>query len=256
MHAARTLRKRLEEDHLTTGILVTDHLWPDLVEISTRAGLDYLIIDMEHGCASTEVIAQTCAIGRQSGFPVLIRPNNNEYSMLRLAVDLGPCGFLLACVESPADLDTAREAVYLPPRGRRRPGGPGNRWVADFSAAAWKAGFEDQFVVLPQIETKRGLENAAAIARHPLTTALAVGPYDLSAELGVCGRFDAPEFQHALESILATARRAGKPGWMIGPDPASLARDGWRFLCVGEPTSILESALRQRVEAANRYQAR
>ena len=38
--------------------------------------------------------------------------------------------------------------------------------------------------------------------------------------------------------------------WMIGNDAAQLARDGWRFICIGEPTWILMSALRDKVAQA------
>src|SRR5262245_27269430 len=105
METARKLRDKINRGELTTGLLVSDHLWTDLVEISARAGIDYLIVDMEHGAAATDLVAEVCAAGRRSGFPVLVRPRSNDYSTIRLAADLGPCGFLLACVESTADLD-------------------------------------------------------------------------------------------------------------------------------------------------------
>jgi 2-keto-3-deoxy-L-rhamnonate aldolase RhmA len=247
MEPARRLRDRLQTRELTTGLLVSDHLWPDLVEISVRAGMDYLIVDMEHGCANPDTIAEVCATGRRMGFPILLRPRSNDYATMRLAVDLGPCGFLLACVESAADLDTVRDAICLPPRGRRRPGGRGNRWVPDTLASTWKTVFERQFVVLPQIETKVGLENLDAIAAHEMTTAMAIGPYDLSVELGVGGQMDAQPLQQALKQIRAVGEKVGKSCWMIGSGTAEMARDGWRFLCFGEPTWILEGALRERV---------
>lgn len=250
METARKLKQKIAGGELTTGLLVSDHLWTDLVEISLRSGLDYLIVDMEHGSASTDLVAEVCAAGRRAGFPVLVRPRSNDYATIRLAVDLGPCGFLLACVESSDDLDVVRDGVHLPPRGRRRPGGLGNRWPGGFSAQAWRHDFEDHFIVLPQIETRRGLKNVAGIASHELTTALAIGPYDLSAELGVCGDMDSPVLREALAAIRATGNSVGKATWMIGSNTAQLARDGWRFICIGEPTWILMSALRDKVAQA------
>src|SRR5262249_3527866 len=100
-----------------------------------------------------------------------------------------------------------------------------------------------------QIETREGLARAAAIAGHEITTALAVGPYDLSAELGVCGLMNDPAVKQALETIRAAASSAGKEAWMIG-DGAQLAREGWRFICLGEPTWILEQALRAQIASA------
>lgn len=250
MTPAIQLRDKLDRRDLTTGLLAIDHVWSDLVEVSARAGLDYLIVDMEHGPASTETVAEVCATGRRMGFPVLIRPRSNDYTAIRHAIDLGPCGFLLACVESAADLDVVREGIYLPPRGRRRPGGPGNRWVPDYFGPTWKQTVEDHFIILPQIETRRGLGNVAEVAAHELTTALAVGPFDLAAELGVCGQMDAPPLREALATIRRAADTAGKPAWIIGSNVEGLIRDGYRFLCIGEPTSILEAALRHSVSQA------
>jgi len=250
MEPARLLREKLDRRELTTGLLVTDHLWTDLIEISLRAKLDYLVVDMEHGAAGTDLVAEVCATGRRAGMPIFIRPRSNDYATIRLAADLGPCGFLLACVESASELDVVRDGLYLPPRGRRRPGGTGNRWIRDFSAETWRNDFEDQFIVLPQIETRVGLRNLAEIAAHELTTAMAIGPYDLSAELGVCGVMDSPLLRDALLAIRAAGEAAGKTTWMIGSDAAELVRDGWRFICIGEPTWILMAALREKVARA------
>lgn len=250
MEPARLLRDKISRRELTTGLLVTDHLWTDLVEIAARAQIDYLIVDMEHGPAGPDLVAEVCATGRRIGMPVLLRPRSNDYATIRLAADLGPCGFLLASVETAEELDIVRDGLYLPPRGKRRPGGPGNRWVRDFSAATWKAEVEDDFIVLPQIETRIGLSNLAEIASHELTTALAIGPYDLSAELGVCGEMNSPVLQETLFHIRAMGDAVGKATWMIGGNAAELVRNGWRFICVGEPTWILYAALRDKVSQA------
>lgn len=249
MEPAKRLRDKVARRELTTGILAIHQVWPELVEVCQRAGLDYLMVDMEHGPFSPETAAEMCAVGRRAGFPVLLRPRANDYTNIRHAIDLGPVGFLLACVETTEDLDVVRDAIYLPPRGRRRPGGLGNRWLSEASAAAWKREVEDDFISLPQIETRTGLQNAAAIAGHEITTALAVGPYDLSAELSVCGKMDDPTLKQALETIRAAARSVDKEAWMIG-DGAALARDGWRFICLGEPTWLLEEALRHKIASA------
>lgn len=250
MEPARRLREKISRRDLTTGVLVTDHLWVDLVELCQRAELDYLIVDMEHGSVSTDLVAEVCATGRRLGFPVLLRPRANDYANIRLAADLGPCGFLLACVETPDELDLVRDGLFMPPRGRRRPGGMGNRWVRDFTAATWRKEFEDDFLVLPQIETRVGLSNVTAIANHELTTAVAIGPYDLSAELGVCAEMNSPVLREALLKIRAAGDAANKATWMISGNPAALVEDGWRFICVGEPTWILMAALRDRVAQA------
>lgn len=250
MQPARELMEKVRRGDVAVGILATDHLWTDLVEICGRSEIDYLIVDLEHGPHGPELVGEVCATGRRLGFPVLIRPRSNDYATLRHAIDLGCCGFLLASVESGAELDVVREALRMPPRGRRRPGGLGNRWVDNYGAEAWRSTVEDHFIVLPQIETRVGLKRADEIARHEMTTCLAVGPYDLSAELGVCGDMQAAPLQEALATLQRAAAAADKPMWMIGPRGDELVRAGWRFICIGEPTWILASALRRKAEEA------
>jgi 2-keto-3-deoxy-L-rhamnonate aldolase RhmA len=132
----------------------------------------------------------------------------------------------------------------MKPRGSRRPGGLGNRWVEDYQYTTWKAEVEDDLIILPQIESKVGLENAEAIAHDSLTTALAIGPYDLSADLGVCWQPEHPKLVEALGRIQRAGDAAGKKTWMIG-DGALLIKRGFRFFCIAEPIMLLEGTLRE-----------
>jgi 2-keto-3-deoxy-L-rhamnonate aldolase RhmA len=248
MTSARILREKIKGERLTLGIMVTMHLWLEVIEIARNAGLDYLIIDTEHSAWDDELLANACAIGRMIDFPILIRPAETTYRMVRMAVDKGPCGLLLPYVESSATLDEARDRICLPPRGRRRPGGPGNRWVPDYNASTWQETVEKNFIVLPQIESSRGLDNVDEIARHELTTAMAVGPYDLSASLGVCWERNHPRLFEATERIRQAGCQAGKNTWMIGDGP-SLIQRGFNFLCLGEPSLLLEATLSSQVTA-------
>jgi 4-hydroxy-2-oxoheptanedioate aldolase len=246
MKAAQILKQKINSGTPTLGVLATFHLWPGLIEIAIRAGLDYLIIDLEHLTHSHEKVAQMCATARMLDFPILIRPPQADFTQVRLAGDLGPCGMLIPYVESVADLAVVQDAIYLKPRGRRRPGGPGNRWVTDLNYEGWKTQVEDDFIILPQIESKVGLANVEAIARHPLTTAMAIGPYDLSADLGVCWQPDRPELVEAWKRIRSAATAAGKGMWVIG-DAAELIKQGFTFICMGEPTAMMEGLLKQTV---------
>ena len=244
MKAAKILKQKINDNTLALGVLATFHLWPGLVELTMRAGMDYLIVDLEHLTFDHEMVAEVCAIGRRADFPILIRPPAAEFTPIRLAMDLGPCGLLIPYVESLATLNLVREAVYMKPRGRRRPGGLGNYWIGDYQYTTWKAEVEDDLIILPQIESRIGLENAEAIARDPLTTAMAVGPYDLSADLGVCWQPDHPELVAALSGIQKAGAAAGKTTWMIG-DGAMLMKRGFRFFCIAESVMLLEGTLRQ-----------
>lgn len=243
MKSAQILREKINGTGPTTGVIITFHLWPGLIEVLIRTGIDYAIIDMEHLTHSPELVADCCAIARRADFPILIRPPEAEFTPMRLAMDLGPCGLLVPYVSAVETMETIREAVYMAPRGRRRPGGHGNAWVSGYNYSNFKGEVEDDLIILPQIENLAGLACVDEIAAHPLTTALAIGPYDLSASLGCCWKPDAPELLAALDKILASGRAHGKNTWTIG-DPALLQPRGFNFIGISEPIMIMENALR------------
>src|SRR5690242_1044060 len=126
MKSARRLRERIENQTPTVGAIVTFHLWIGIVEIACEAGLDYLIVDTEHLKFDDDLVANVCAIGRMLDYPILIRPPSTDPTTIRLAMDKGPCGLLLPMVDNVAVLENIQEGVHMPPRGKRRPGGPGN----------------------------------------------------------------------------------------------------------------------------------
>ena len=249
MKAAAILKNKIASEKPVLGLLATFHLWPGMVEIAINAGLDYILIDSEHLTHDAAMVAEACAIGRRADFAVLLRPPSAEFTPVRLAMDLGPCGLLIPYVETAATLDEVQQAVYMKPRGRRRPGGLGNFWLKDYNYETWKREIEDDLIILPQIESKIGLENADAIARHPLTTYMAVGPFDLATDLGICWQPENPLLHSSIERVRAAGKAAGKNMWMIG-SPPDLIRRGFNFICVAEAAMLLQSTLKKTVSEA------
>jgi 2-keto-3-deoxy-L-rhamnonate aldolase RhmA len=121
--------------------------------------------------------------------------------------------------------------------------------VPDYHRKTWAGEVEADLIVVPQIETRRGLDLVDAIAAHEMTTALGIGPYDLGMALGCGLDWAHPTFVDAVAKLNQAARDAGKRMWRIG-DAASLAREGCTFPCVGELTGLLDAALRRHVKSA------
>ena len=245
LNPARQLQEKLTAGETVVGLMATDHVWPQLVEICQRAGLDYLVIDREHGPHSDQLVAHVCQVARLAEFPVLMRTVSSETSQVRRAIDLGPCGIVLPAVETTQQLDAAQDALWMPPRGRRRPGGMGNYWMRDFHYETWRDEFEAHLIVIPQIETRRGVDNAAAIARHPLTTAPGLGPYDLAADLGCCWQPEHPDHRQAVAAVRTAAKQAGKKLWMYASGDQPDQQD--TFLWIGEVAGILQHGCATRV---------
>lgn len=241
MKTARILREKLASDVPVVGLLYTYDIGLELVECAIAAGCDYIILDGEHLDHGHPRMAEACQACRLADFPALIRPASTTTDVIRTTMDIGACGLLLPNVETLEQLEEIKQGALMPPRGRRRPGGPSNRWLTQYDYATIKSVVEDQLIIVPQIESGLGLENAEAIAADPFVTAMGIGPFDLSAALGHCFEPEHPVLIAAWERVLASAKKAGKRMWAIGT-PGGLRERGVTFTCVGEPVELLRSA--------------
>eukprot|EP01052_Picozoa_sp_SAG31_P040192 SAG31_NODE_5763_length_2338_cov_2.584636_1_plen_249_part_00 len=232
---------------------MTDPMPTLIVELAILAGIDFMYVTMEHGTHSDEQVAQMCATARQLDWVVMIRPcvgdsysNGSAAATLRKCMDMGCSGLVLPNVETLEDLDAIRDAIWLPPRGTRRPGGAGNYWVSDFQSETWRSQVEDAFIVIPMIESRLGLTNCEEIAAHEIVTYLDIGPYDLCLSLGLdyyAQGDQAAELDNAVLRIRAAAESAGKT--LLGAHGAApgLIEQGYSMVMLGEPTALLKAAL-------------
>jgi 2-keto-3-deoxy-L-rhamnonate aldolase RhmA len=83
------------------------------------------------------------------------------------------------------------------------------------------AASNDSLLLIAQIETAPGVENAPAIATTPGIDVVFVGPGDLSQSLGVPGELNHERVLTATQAVLTAAGAAGKWGGVIGPDNAA-----------------------------------
>ena len=175
-------------------------------EVMSRAGFDWLLIDMEHGHGDYQtLLAQLQAIEGSETIPI-VRVQANDAAVIKRVLDLGAYGVMVPLVSSRADAEAAVRATRYPPAGIRgiagshRAGGYGRH-----SAEYWKRA-NDEILVVAQIETHSALEDVEAIAAVPDLDVLFVGPADLSAALGHMGNPGHPEVQAAMTRVEAAAR--------------------------------------------------
>ncbi len=48
MKSARVLREKMASGKPVIGMMCTNHFWLQLIELGMTAGLDYIIVDLEH----------------------------------------------------------------------------------------------------------------------------------------------------------------------------------------------------------------
>jgi len=99
------------------------------------------------------------------------------------------------------------------------------------------------------IEDRAGVEHAAEIARVEGLDGVVIGPFDLSADLGLIGQIDHPTVQAAFDHVIESCVSAGTKVGTLG-DPAVLARRGVTLFTCFADGAALGDAARQAVEEA------
>ena len=138
--------------------------------------------------------------------------------------------------------------MNYPPCGRRGVGlARAHAYGADFPGYLKR--LEKEAVVVAMIENAQGVENAEHILAVPGVDAYLLGPYDMSASLGVAGKLSHPKVENAIAAVRAAGKRARKPGGIhvIEPDPAALRRrlkEGFGFIAYSLETRVYDTALR------------
>jgi 2-keto-3-deoxy-L-rhamnonate aldolase RhmA len=172
--------------------------------------MHYAILDMEHGSASLRTAEELCRTARLLDFPLIIRPEASLYHLLRRYLDMGPAGFMIPWTERQEQIDALRESTFLPPKGRRGPGGPAIFANRSLDRAGWDE-IEADFFLMTQIETPAGIANLASLVSLDWIDATMLGPYDLSLNLGRWAQMDHPDVVNAIQETRSRSLQVGKP---------------------------------------------
>lgn len=248
---ASTLKAKLAARELTIGTWMTFDFWPGYLEIYKRAGLDCVILDMEHGSASLRDAEELCRTARLLDLPLILRAEASVYHVLRKYADMGPAGFMIPWVDREEQVRTLQEAIFCAPKGRRGPGGPCVFGAPSLDRAGWEA-IENNFCVMLQVETPAGIEAMKTIMAREWIDAVVLGPYDLSLNLGHCGEMDHPVVVQAITRVVEQAKEIGKPcGMPVGTlEEARFWRErGCTLFLYSEVTGMVQAQVEQFLQA-------
>ena len=242
------VRIALRNRQMAHGIMATEFLTPGLCQILANAGAEYVIFDMEHGGMGIDAIKAQCAFARNVGVVPLVRVTGHHYHLIAPILDAGAMGIMEPMVETRAQAEELAAWCRYRPEGRR---GVGFGYAHDdYKGQDVIAGMKaenDRVMVIPLIETAKGIENVEAIMAVPGVDLGWFGHYDLSDSLGITAQFDHPMFQAALTRFLKACEVAGKPAGVLGAGMEMVRgwrTKGFRCLCYGSDVSVFQSALK------------
>lgn len=207
---------------------------PEVAEILALSGFQFIVVDMEHSVVDLSALPSLFQAMEVHGVVPLVRLGENHPALIKRVMDAGAYGVIVPMVNTADEARAAVEAVRYPPRGKR---GVGLARAQGYGTSfdEYVKTVTDEALVVVQIEHQKAVENLEAILGVEGVDAFIVGPYDLSASMGVPGDFAHPEVRKALERIREIGQRLGVPAGfhVVEPQPAKvleLARQGYQLL--------------------------
>lgn len=218
---------------------------PGIAELMSGFGMDWLVIDTEHGPAEWETVENMARAMKGTQVVPLVRVVANDPALIKKAFDRGAFGVVIPLVNTAEQGAAAVMASRFPPEGIRGVAGSrANRYGADL--VEYVREWNREVLVVCQLETAQAVENAEAIAAVSGIDVLFIGPNDLSANLGILRQFQRVEFTQAVDRILKAAQRHSKvAGIMTGSAEETLTRlgQGFRFISTASDTRLLAGAV-------------
>lgn len=230
--AIQRLRERLRRGDVSVGSWVQiPHA--SVAEIMGQAGYDWVAIDLEHGAIAVHDLPDLFRALELGGTLPLARLAQGEPNDCKQALDAGAGGVIVPMVESAGQLEAIRMACCWPPAGSRGVGfSRANLFGKHFEVYVEEA---QAPLLVAMIEHIRAVDNIEGILKVPGLDAVLVGPYDLSASLGLTARFEHPHFEAAMGRIRALSAQHQIPCGVhvVEPSPQQLKlrmAEGYRFL--------------------------
>lgn len=183
--------------------------------LNCYASADCVLLDKEHGIYGTEELIPMTMRCRELGLPAIVRVEDSAYHLIAKAIDLGADGIMLPRTETVEQVRTAVEAMHFAPIGRTGFGG----WGIMREGESF-ADFQRGRILMPQIESPKGLKNLPAMveAYGEYIDAFIIGPNDYSIMVGLPREVDSPRMIEEIRKVFECCRALGKSCGCYGGD--------------------------------------
>ncbi len=188
-----------------------------LMELMGIAGIDFVLIDGEHGTFSWEAIDDMCRVADLAGVTPIARVPNIEASTILRYLDRGVQGVFGPGIDSKEEAQQLVDACYYAPKGARGLGGaPRAASYVTMADAGYINKANEQMFVVAFLEHVEALENLDEIMEVEGIQAYYVGPQDMSVSMGLVGQPDHPRIEEASDMVRKAAEAKGRK--YLGPD--------------------------------------
>jgi 2-keto-3-deoxy-L-rhamnonate aldolase RhmA len=209
MHPNHT-KNKLQRGEPVYGHGIRFFVGPEHAKFAKNAGFDFLFIDAEHGSFTLQDGTALCRAALDVGVTPIVRVCGFDHHLCTQYLDNGAQGIIFPHVETLEQVKLIERELFFPPRGSRSL--PGPMAINDFLPIAHtelgKQGNETTLAV-GMIESPEGVERLDDLLALGVLDAVIVGANDLSMTLGVPAQWESAQFVDAMNSIVASCKKAG-----------------------------------------------
>lgn len=187
---------------------------PELIEIIALSGFDYVILDCEHGPLDMLSAQNLIRAAKLRGMDAIVRVGSNDPLSVSRALDIGADGVQIPQILNKKDAEAAVRYSKYSDMGER--GVCKYVRAADYTfkeASEYFKKANDENLVIIHIEGLEGISNIDEILDVEGIDIIFIGPYDLSASMGLIGDVRNEKVQKELSYIVKKAKAKNK---MVG----------------------------------------
>jgi len=238
--ALKRLRAKLAADQPVYGLWITLES-PSIAEIAVVLGLDWIVVDAEHGHLDWKEIVEHLRATVRSDTVALVRIAELNLGLVKRALDIGADGVVVPWVESAEQLRQAVAFARYPPEGVRGFGAErATCWGQCFVEHTQEA--NEHVLVVPIIESVRAGRNIRPMLQIEGTEIFFFGPADYSSSAGHRGQWEGPGVAQEILQVKDAIRGVGKHCGVMGTSNENLlerAAQGFRMLGLGMDAGLL-----------------
>ncbi|TVQ19227.1 MAG: hypothetical protein EA382_16635 [Spirochaetaceae bacterium] len=199
----------MKSEGSNVGTMVFEFGRPNIARILKSAGLDFFIIDCEHGNHSWETVEDIVSVANAVGITPLVRVPTVGREQIAKALDCGAKGIVVPQIRTVEQVKQTVQYARYPPLGQRgvalMRGNTGFEPVK--SSLDYMRSANENLLILPQIETNEALEHIEEIASIDGISGLFLGAVDLSVANGLEHPFEDSTVQNAFTTMMEVCKR-------------------------------------------------
>lgn len=224
----------------------------EFADIMCRTGISWLCVDLEHGNRSHDCLPDMARAALVNNCVLVSRVRSKSVIDCRRALDNGAQGVIVPMVQSYDEYMMLFDGCMWPPVGSRGVGYcVSNGYGADFET--YRVEESTQALFIPMIESVEGIKNLPKMLAERRPDAVFIGPYDLSASLGLTAQLNHPTVVDAIASVQEICETMGVASGIHVVEPApeilqTAINNGFRLIACATDGGLVFSGLKRMIE--------